>query len=58
MPDDPRTARQVMRDYERFMAMRARLVRDGVVSDDATPEQVIAALRKLVPANIFANDAG
>lgn len=57
MATDPRNARQVMRDYERFQAMKARLVRDGLVNDDATPQQVIDAMRRLVPADIFASDA-
>lgn len=50
---DHRTAREVLRQYERLRIVQGRLVRSGVLNDGATPEEVIDKLRQLIPADIL-----
>lgn len=50
---DNRTAKEVLRQYERLRVVHNRLVRAGQLTPDATPEQVVAELRRQIPADLF-----
>lgn len=50
---DRRTNAQVLRDYIRLRELRAKMVRDGLVNGDATPQQMIDELRKLIPHDLL-----
>lgn len=55
MPDtDNRPPATVIRQFERMESIKAKLIKGGHLNGDATPEQVIACLRRLVPADTFA----
>lgn len=49
--EDHRTAREVLRQYERLRTIKKQLVATGEVNGDATTEKVIARLREIVPAD-------
>jgi len=51
--DDKRTNREVMRQYDRLRLIKAQLVRGGVVNGDATPADVLKALRSQIPADLL-----
>lgn len=51
--EDERTAREVLRQYERLRIVQQRLVRDGHLADDATPDQLIAKLRDMIPHDVL-----
>ncbi len=51
---DSRTLANVIRQYQQLEAIKNRLVRNGVLNADASVEEVEAALRKMIPADLFA----
>lgn len=55
-PADQRPAAVVLRQYDKIAAVRKQLVREGACTKEATPAQVIAALRRQVPPELFAVD--
>lgn len=50
---DERTPAQVIRDFKVIRELRAQMVRDGMVNGDATPEQMVAKLREIVPHDLL-----
>ena len=54
MSADNRTLANVIRQYQQLEAIKNRLVRSGVLNADASVEEVEAALRKMIPADLFA----
>jgi hypothetical protein len=46
------TTAQLLRAWERLNTVKNQLVKAGALSGDATPTQVLDALRKLVPADL------
>lgn len=51
--DDHRSAKEVMRQYDRLRIVKSQLVRGGTLNADATPDQIIAELRRQIPADLF-----
>jgi len=52
-PTDERTAREVMRQWEKLAQVKRALVKDGALDGNATPQQVIDKIRALIPADLF-----
>lgn len=52
-PKDERTAAQLYRQWAVFRETKRQLVAAGVLNDDATPQDVLDAIRKLLPADSF-----
>lgn len=51
---DERTTAQVMRQWEKLENVKRQLVKQGLLTGDATPAQVIQKIREIVPPDIFA----
>lgn len=51
--EDNRPAVVVMRQWREFTIIRNQLAREGVVSGDATADEVLAALRAALPPTLF-----
>jgi len=51
--DDKRTTKEVMRQYDRLRLVKQQLVKNGALNGDATPEQVIAEIRRQIPPDLF-----
>jgi len=51
--DDTRTSKEVMRQYDRIRLIKGQLVKRGYLSDDATPGEVLAEVRRQIPADLF-----
>lgn len=49
---DNRTPSQVLRDYNTMERVKKRLVQSGLIDGDATFDDVIELLRKLVPPDL------
>jgi len=43
----------VMRQWEKLQQIQRALVKQGIVSGDATPQQVLDKLRTTIPADLF-----
>jgi hypothetical protein len=54
MAEDKRNLSQLVRQFQLLEGVKNRLVRAGVLSADATTDQVEAALRTLIPADFAA----
>lgn len=54
MAADNRTMQTVIRQWQQLEQIKSRLVRAGLLSADATPQQVEQVLRQVVPADLFA----
>jgi len=52
-PTDERTAREVMRQWEKLQQVKRALVKEGVVDGNASPQQVLDKIRNLIPADLF-----
>lgn len=55
---DTRTLSQLVRQFQLLEGVKTRLIRMGRLSGDANVDQVEAALRQLVPADMFAKRGG
>jgi len=55
MPEttDTRTAVKVIRQYEKLQSIKNNLIKQGLLTGDATPQQILAALRTIIPPEIF-----
>jgi len=55
MPDttDTRTAAKLIRQYEKLQSIKSNLIKQGLLTGDATPAQILQALRNLIPQEIF-----
>jgi len=53
-PVDKRTANQVLRQWDKLEQLKRQLVRAGLAAGDATPAQIIAKVREIIPPDIFA----
>lgn len=53
MADDNRPAQTVIRQYERIEQIKTKLIKQGTLNGDATPQQVVAALRSAIPPDLF-----
>jgi len=51
--EDKRTTSQLLRQFDRLEAAKAKLVKAGVVTGDASPQTVIAKLRQIIPADLL-----
>lgn len=55
MPEttDKRTANQVLRQWDKLEQLKRQLVRAGLAAGDATPAQIIAKVREVIPPDVF-----
>lgn len=53
MSTDNRTAKQLLTEYRKIDDLKKSLVRQGVLNGDATPAEVIEAIRKIIPIDLF-----
>lgn len=53
---DTRSAKELLTQWRKLKEVRQSLVRQGLVDGDATPAEVLAALRKMIPPDVFADD--
>lgn len=51
--DDTRTPEELMRQWEKLNQIRRQLVTQGVISTNASVNDVIPALRKTIPQDLF-----
>lgn len=50
---DTRTVSQVLRQFDRIEVAKAKLVKQGLINGDASPEQVVQKLREVIPADLL-----
>jgi len=51
--NDERTMANLMRQYERLEKVKNALIRQGILDGSAKPSDVEAALRRMIPADLF-----
>ena len=51
---DTRTVSQTIRQWEKVEQIKRSLVKAGLLSGDATPAQVLAKVREVISADLFA----
>jgi hypothetical protein len=51
--DDPRPAAVVAKQYREFCWLRQQLVKQGQVAKDADAHEVVAALRRAIPPDLW-----
>jgi hypothetical protein len=54
-PDD-RTNNDLLTEWRKLEEIRRSLTRQGAITGDATPAQVMEALRKLIPPTLFSGE--
>lgn len=57
MADDPRTNLTCLRQWETLQKIKRALVRQGALKDDASPHEVVAAMRRQVPPDLFGSSS-
>lgn len=50
---DTRSAQQVVSQFRKIQEIKRVLVKEGTLNGDATPQQVLAALRSQIPKELF-----
>lgn len=53
-PEDKRNAAQLLRQWDRLDSVKKQLVKAGLATGDATPAQILDAIRKAIPQELFA----
>jgi hypothetical protein len=53
---DTRSTKELLTQWRKLEELRRSLVRQGLVSGDAGPAEVLDALRKMIPPDVFAED--
>ncbi len=53
---DTRTTKILLTQWRKLEEIRRSLVRNGLVAGDATPADIVAALRTAIPVNVFGNE--
>lgn len=53
---DDRPPLLLLRQFDKITTVRKSLVKMGAVEANATPEEVIAALRRYMPTHLFTGD--
>lgn len=51
--EDPRTVNELCKQWRKLQEIRRQLTRDGHINGDATTDDVVAALRKAIPPELF-----
>ena len=51
--DDVRTASELFKQWRKINEVRRSLVRDGLISGDATTSEILDALKKQIPPEMF-----
>lgn len=54
--DDKRTTKQLLTQWRKLEEIRRSLVRNGLVNGDASPADIVNALRKAIPPGTFDDD--
>lgn len=57
MQPDERTPLILLRQWREVEAIRRQLIKRGLLDSKATAEDVVAAIRKAIPSNLFGNVA-
>lgn len=52
-PTDSRSTQQVVSQFRKLREIKRDLVKEGTVNGDATPRQVLQALRDSIPEDLF-----
>jgi hypothetical protein len=52
--EDTRSVKQLLTEWRKLEEVRRSLTRHGLLNGDATPQDVINALRKAIPPHVFA----
>lgn len=52
--DDTRSTKTLLTQWRKLEEIRRSLVRNGLVSGDATPAEIVNALRTAIPPDVFA----
>jgi len=52
--EDKRTTKVLFAQWRKLQDVKGSLIKAGILNADATPQQVIAALRATLPADVFA----
>lgn len=50
---DTRSTAELFKQWRKLMEVQRTLTKNGLLSANATPEQVVAKLRETIPADIF-----
>lgn len=50
---DERAAGTLLRQWERINSVRSQMVKAGLIDGDATPAQVLARLREILPIDVM-----
>ena len=50
---DTRSTTEVLTQWRKLEEIRRSLVRNGMINGDATPKEIIDALRRQIPADLF-----
>lgn len=54
--DDTRSTKTLLTQWRKLEEIRRSLVRNGLVSGDATPAKIVEALRKAIPPDTFGDE--
>lgn len=50
---DSRTNREVITQWKKLQEIKRQLLKEGTVTGDATPSEVLAAIRTQIPADLL-----
>lgn len=50
---DVRDANQLLKEWRKLQDVKRSLIKQGLLTDEATPAQVIDALRQTIPQDLF-----
>ncbi len=52
--EDKRTIATILRQYEKLEQIKNKLIKQGLLDGNATPQLVLAKVREIVPPEVFA----
>ena len=54
--DDTRSTKTLLTQWRKLEEIRRSLVRNGLLDGNATPGELVEALRKAIPVEVFGNE--
>lgn len=54
---DNRTTAQLFKEWRKINEVKRNLIRGGKINGDATPDDIVKALRELIPPSVFNDQA-
>lgn len=51
--EDTRSTKTLLTQWRKLEEIRRSLVRNGLVNGDASPAEIVSALRKAIPTDVF-----